>query len=82
MFLLNLNTIEARYLKANVGDEAWCWHMQFGHLNFNAFKALGEKMMVNGMPSINHPNQLCEACLIGKHARETFQRKQLQEQNS
>ena len=25
--------------------------------------------MVNEMPLINHPNQLCEACLLGKQAR-------------
>ena len=46
--------------------------MRFGHLNFGTLKAMGEKKMVKGMPSINHPNQLCEACLIGKHARRSF----------
>ena len=28
--------------------------------------------MVKGMPSINHPNHLCEACLLDKHARRSF----------
>ena len=28
--------------------------------------------MVDGIPSINHPNQLCEACLLGKDARMSF----------
>ncbi|RDX70427.1 hypothetical protein CR513_50318, partial [Mucuna pruriens] len=28
--------------------------------------------MVKGMPHINHPIQLCEACLLGKHARRSF----------
>jgi len=28
--------------------------------------------MVKGMSLINHPNQLCEACLLGKHARRSF----------
>ena len=28
--------------------------------------------MVDGIPSINHQNQLCEACLLRKHARRSF----------
>ena len=28
--------------------------------------------MVDGILSINHPNQLCEACLLGKHERRSF----------
>jgi len=55
-----------------VQDKAWCWHMRFGHLNFAALKSLGEKDMVKGMPAINSPNQLCEVCIFGKHARKNF----------
>ncbi|KAL4361783.1 hypothetical protein GQ457_04G023210 [Hibiscus cannabinus] len=72
MFVLNLKTINAKCLKASMENEAWCWHMRFGHLNFGALKMLGEKKMVNGIPTISHPNQLCEACLLGKHARSSF----------
>nr|XP_016436528.1 PREDICTED: uncharacterized protein LOC107762668 [Nicotiana tabacum] len=46
--------------------------MRFGHLNFEALKSMGEKNMVHEIPSINNPNQLCEACLLGKHARRSF----------
>ena len=28
--------------------------------------------MVKGISHINHPNHLCEACLLGKHARKSF----------
>ena len=28
--------------------------------------------MVDGIPSINYQNQLCEACLLGKHAKRSF----------
>ncbi|KAL4290879.1 hypothetical protein GQ457_14G021340 [Hibiscus cannabinus] len=72
MFVLNLKTINANCLKASVENEAWCWHMRFGHLNFGALKMLGEKNMVNGIPTISHPNQFCEACLLGEHARSSF----------
>ncbi|KAL4301681.1 hypothetical protein GQ457_10G015230 [Hibiscus cannabinus] len=72
MFVLNLKTINAKCLKASVENEAWCWHMRFGHLNFGALKMLREKKMVNGILTISHPNQLFEACLLGKHARSSF----------
>ncbi|KAL4318065.1 hypothetical protein GQ457_18G013000 [Hibiscus cannabinus] len=65
MFVLNLKTINAKCLKASVENEAWCWHMRFGHLNFGALKMLGEKKI----PTISHPNQLCEACLLANGIR-------------
>ena len=43
MFLLNLKTIKVKCLKVDVRDEAWCWHMRFGHLNFGVLKLLGDK---------------------------------------
>ncbi|XP_070035165.1 uncharacterized protein [Nicotiana tomentosiformis] len=64
--------IGGRCLNANVQDESWCWHMRFGQLNFEALKSMGEKNMVHGIPSINHSNQLCEACLLEKSARRSF----------
>ncbi|RDY04651.1 hypothetical protein CR513_11615, partial [Mucuna pruriens] len=72
MFMLSIKTNEAKCLKASIKDEVWCWHMRFEHLNFGALKALGDEKMVKGMFHINHPNQLCEACLLGKHARRCF----------
>ncbi|XP_074572622.1 uncharacterized protein LOC141829102 [Curcuma longa] len=35
-------------------------------------KALGDQKMVKGIPKIDHPDQLCEACLLGKHPRKSF----------
>ena len=36
---------------------------------------LKEKNMVNGIPSIDHPEQLCEGCLYGKQSRKSFPKK-------
>ncbi|KAH0693016.1 hypothetical protein KY285_020113 [Solanum tuberosum] len=72
LFPLNLKTIDAKCLKANVKDDSWCRHMRFWHLNFEALKSMGCKNMVDGIRSFNHPNRLCEACLLGKHARRSF----------
>ena len=40
------------------------------------------KSYVRGLFSIDHSDQLCEWCLLGKHAEIIFQKKQLQEQRS
>ncbi|XP_049355705.1 uncharacterized protein LOC125820309 [Solanum verrucosum] len=56
LFLLNPKTIDAKFLKANVQDDSWCWHMRFGHLNFEALKSMGDKNMVDEILSINLPN--------------------------
>ncbi|KAL0356305.1 UNVERIFIED_CONTAM: Retrovirus-related Pol polyprotein from transposon TNT 1-94 [Sesamum radiatum] len=77
MFKLNVKTAEAKCLQVCINNSSWIWHMRFGHLNFEGLKMLGEKNMVRGVPKINHPNQLCEACLLGKHARKSFPKETL-----
>ncbi|RDX83786.1 hypothetical protein CR513_35262, partial [Mucuna pruriens] len=72
MFMLSIKTKEVKCLKACIKHEAWCWHMRFGHLNFGALKTLRDEKMVKGMPHINHPNQLCKAFFLSKHARRSF----------
>jgi hypothetical protein len=66
MFLLNIQTDVAKCLKTCLKDSSWLWHLRFGHENFGGLKLLAQKKMVNGLPSINQPDQLCEGCLVGK----------------
>nr|GEX21715.1 retrovirus-related Pol polyprotein from transposon TNT 1-94 [Tanacetum cinerariifolium] len=35
-------------------------------------KVIASKGMVKGLDQIDHPNQVCEGCLLKKHARSTF----------
>jgi transposase InsO family protein len=53
-------------------DSSWLWHLRFGYENFGGLKLLAQKKMVNGLPSINQPDQLCEGCLVGKQFRKSF----------
>ncbi|KAE8683276.1 TMV resistance protein N-like [Hibiscus syriacus] len=53
-------------------DASWLWHLRFGHLNFGGLELLSKKEMVKGLPHINHPDQLCEGCLVGKQFRKSF----------
>ncbi|KAD4179873.1 hypothetical protein E3N88_28464 [Mikania micrantha] len=59
-------------LLAKSGDKAWLWHARLGHVNFDTIKRLGTSGLVQGVPAIEHPSQLCEACLAGKHTRQSF----------
>nr|GEU61793.1 retrovirus-related Pol polyprotein from transposon TNT 1-94 [Tanacetum cinerariifolium] len=63
---------KAKCLKSCLEDHSWLWHMRYGHLNFGDLKLLSSKGMVKGLDHIDYPNQVCEGCLFGKHARSSF----------
>ena len=72
MFVLNVQGGDVKCLIACVKNTFCLWHLRFGHLNFGSLKLLTKKSMVRGLPFINHPEQLCEVCLLGKHHRSNF----------
>ncbi|GJY36096.1 retrovirus-related pol polyprotein from transposon TNT 1-94 [Tanacetum coccineum] len=72
MFILNIQHDEAKCLKSCLEGHSWLWHMRYEHLNFGDLKLLSSKGMVKGLYQIDHPNQVCEGCLLGKHARSSF----------
>ncbi|KZV23270.1 hypothetical protein F511_17779 [Dorcoceras hygrometricum] len=72
MFLLNIQSDVPMCLKSCFKDSSWLWHMRLGHLNFDSLKLMSKRKMVKGLPSIDHPNQLCEGCILGTQARKSF----------
>ena len=46
------------------------WHVQFGHLSFDALGRL--EKMVRGLPHIKHGGELCDSCLARKQRRLPF----------
>ena len=72
LFPLYIQNDVARCLKACHKDASWLWHIRFGHLNFGGLELLSKKNMVNGIPHIQHPNQLCEWCLSRKQFTKSF----------
>jgi hypothetical protein len=59
-------------LLASSGDDAWRGHERFGHLGFDRLKKLARGGMVRGLPQLDHVDQLCDACLVGKQQRASF----------
>ncbi|GJY95415.1 retrovirus-related pol polyprotein from transposon TNT 1-94 [Tanacetum coccineum] len=71
----HVDSAATKCLKSCLEDHSWLWHIRYGHLNFGDLKLLSFKGMVKGLDQIDHPNQVCEGCLLGKHARSSFPKK-------
>ena len=53
--------------------EAQLWHERFGHLGVQSLQQLAAKGMVSGLPSeIGLLPGVCEGCMLGRQARESF----------
>ncbi|GAU28769.1 hypothetical protein TSUD_357540, partial [Trifolium subterraneum] len=48
------------------------WHLMYGHLNFQSLSNLKSNEMVNGLPVIRVPKDMCRNCLVGKQSRKSF----------
>jgi hypothetical protein len=59
-------------LAACAREDAWRWHAHFGHINFEALRKMGREGLVRGLPILSQVDQVCEACLAGKHRRTPF----------
>jgi hypothetical protein len=55
-----------------ITDEAWLWHMRYGHMNFKSLSHLKSNELVSGLPAIKVPKEMCQNCLLGKQSRKKF----------
>ncbi|WVZ49440.1 hypothetical protein U9M48_000802, partial [Paspalum notatum var. saurae] len=72
LYQLTLDIAKPVCLAAQGTDTAWRWHARFGHLNFRALRQLAQQEMVRGMPHLDHVDQVCDSCLVGKQRRLPF----------
>jgi len=72
MFFLNIQNDIAKCLKACYNDASWLWHLRVRNLNFGSLSLMEKQNMVRGLPSINHPDQLCQRCFLRKQFRMSF----------
>ena len=73
LYVLELTIARPVCLAAHAKEDAWRWHARFGHTNFAALRKMGREGLVRGLPVLSQVEQLCEACLAGKHRRAPFQ---------
>ncbi|KAJ0466897.1 putative RNA-directed DNA polymerase [Helianthus annuus] len=66
---------EKGYGRGKTGAETSQGGRGLGHLNFEALKSLSKHAI--GLPTISHPMQICDSCIMGKQTRAAFQKKSL-----
>ena len=78
LYVLDLTIAHPVCLTAHAGEDTWRWHARFGHTNFAVLRKMGREGLVRGLPILSQVEQLCEACLAGKHLRTPFPNQGLQ----
>jgi transposase InsO family protein len=71
-YVLNADVDKPVCLAARAEEDAWRWHAWYGHLSFQGLQRLSKGEMVRGMPRIDHVDQVCDGCLVGKQRRLPF----------
>ena len=71
-FKINISVIEDKCLLSEVKSENWLWHQRYGHINSRDSNMLSEKKMLQGLPKIKLPNEVCDMCCTGKQARKSY----------
>jgi hypothetical protein len=72
LYVLEVTIARPMCWAAYAKEDAWLWHARFGHVNFGALRKMGREELVRGMSLLDQPDQLCDACLAGKHKRTPF----------
>lgn len=72
LYTLPLKLVEPVCLLSRMHNDAWLWHTRYGHLNFHALRNLASKGLVEGLPMIDHVDQICTGCHVGKQKRTPF----------
>jgi transposase InsO family protein len=72
LYVAHLQIVQPVCLSVHAKDEAWRWHQRFAHQGFDGLQRMSRQGLVRGLPPIDHVEQLCEACIAGKHRRAPF----------
>lgn len=72
LYVLEVTIARPVCLAARAEDDAWTWHARFGHIHFAALRKMAREELVHGLPPLNQVEQVCDACLAGKHHRAPF----------
>ena len=59
-FKSNINVIKDQCLLSETKSDNQLWHQRYGHINFRDLNMLSEKKMVQGLPKIKLPKEVCD----------------------
>jgi hypothetical protein len=62
-------------LLTHVNEESILWHEIVGHLKFRYLQQINKKGMVNGIPNIKFKDGVYQGCILGKHPKEKFDKR-------
>jgi len=71
-FKININVIEDQCLLSETKNDNWLWNQRYGHIIFRDLNMLSEKKMVQGLPKIKLPKEVCDMCCTRKQARNSY----------
>lgn len=66
LYKIIIESGESKCLMATSDELAWLWHSRPGHVNFQAINMMLKNNMVDGLPRIIQPNEVCSGCLMEK----------------
>lgn len=72
LYVLDIVVARPVCLATRAEEDAWCWHSRFGHTNFAALRKMARDGLIRGLPALTQVEQLCDACIAGKHRRAPF----------
>jgi hypothetical protein len=67
LYKLELKIARPVCLAVCTSEDAWRWHANFGHVNFTSLRKMAAGGLVCGLPELDQVEQMCEACVVGKH---------------
>lgn len=72
LYKLLLESSTGNCLLSKSNNESWLWHVRMGHVNFQSLMLLNKHQMVQGLPKIAQPDNVCGGCLMSKQTRRPF----------
>ena len=72
LYKLRMGLKEAARLKITSISESTRWHARLGHVNLRTMKAMIQRELVTGIPSVQITKEICSSCLLGKQTRQVF----------
>ena len=82
LYLLKLSIIDHCLITTKDSFEDWLWHSRLGHLSFHKLKEMSRKKIVDGLSTVNMPNNSAQVVLQGNIIGRLFQNPPLFEQLS